>query len=85
MDNMHQDTELGYARDFSEKLQSVQGNTQAIQDALLGSPRTNGVGFDERLIDLSKMQKQSYDRLDGIRNILWVIALILLIHTARHW
>jgi hypothetical protein len=85
MENMHQDTELGYARDFSEKLQSVQGNTQAIQDALLGSLRTSGVGLDERLVDLSKMQKQSYDRLDGIRNILWVIALILLIHTARHW
>jgi len=47
---MHQDTELGYARDFSGKLHSLQGNTQAIQDALLGSPRTNGVGIVPRVL-----------------------------------
>jgi hypothetical protein len=83
--NMHQDTQLGYARDFAEKLESLRGNTQVIQDAVLGSPRTNGVGLDERLVDLWKMQKQCYDRLDGVRNILWVIASILLIHTVHHW
>jgi len=82
---MHQDTQVGYARDFSEKLEGIQGNTQAIQDALLGSPRTNGAGLDERLVDSWKMQKQCYDRLDGIRNILWVIASILLVHTVHHW
>jgi hypothetical protein len=82
---MHQDPLLEYARDFSEKLQLVQVNTQVIQDALLGSPRNNGIGIEERLADLWKMQKQSYDRLDGIRNILWIIASILLAHTARHW
>ena len=82
---MHQDTQLGYARDFAEKFEGIQGNTQVIQDALLGSPRTNGVGLDERLLNSWKMQKQCYDRLDGIRNILWVIASILLIHTVHHW
>ena len=82
---MHQDTQLGYAREFSENLKAVRGNTQVIQDVLLGGPRTNGVGFDERLVDLWKMQKKSYDRLDGIRNILWIIALTILIHTVRHW
>jgi hypothetical protein len=82
---MHEDTQLEYARGFAESLKDVQACTQVIQDAMLGTPRTNGVGFDERLVDLWKMQKQSYERLDGIRNILWVIALIALIHTARHW
>lgn len=82
---MHEDTQLEYAREFADGLKDVQGNTQVIQDVLLGSPRTNGVGFDERLVDLWKIQKQSFDRLDGIRNILWIIALIILIHTARHW
>jgi len=82
---MHQDTQQGYARDFAEKLASMQGNTQVIQDALLGSPRTNGVGVDERLVDLWKMQKKCYDRLDGIRNAFWVIASILLVHTIHHW
>jgi hypothetical protein len=82
---MDQDTQLGYARDFAEKLGSMQGNTQVIQDALLGSPKTNGVGIDERLVDLWKMQKQCYDRLDGVRNILWVIASTLLVHTIHHW
>lgn len=82
---MHQDTELGYARDIAEKLEDMQGNMQAVQDALLGSPRTNGVGLDERLVDLWKIHKQCYDRLDGVRNILWVIAFILLIHTIHHW
>lgn len=84
-EHMHQDTELGYARDFSEKLRSLQGNTQAVQDALLGSPRTNGVGIDERLVDIWKMQKQCYERLDGVRNVLWVIATMLLIQTIHHW
>lgn len=82
---MHQDTELGYAGEFSENIKDVRANTQVIQDVLLGSHRTNGVGLDERLVDLWKMQKQSYDRLDGIRNVLWVIALLVLIHTVRHW
>ena len=82
---MHQDTKLGYGRDFAEKLEGIQRNTQVIQDALLGSPRTNGVGLDERLLDRWKMQKQCYDRLDGIRSILWVIASTLLFHTIRHW
>jgi len=82
---MDDGTKISYARDFSEKFDQIRATTSVIQDALLGSPRTNGVGFDERLVDIWKMQKKIYDGVDGVRNVLWVIAVTVIAHVVHHW